>query len=395
MFRKAILLLHLVLAAGSSWAQKPVNVAKEFALAAQQYERMLQTHPDPKQTPFASNPDGSPKDMPPAWWCSGFFAGSLWYLFEHTKNPKWQAAADRWSTALAQEQHNTSTHDLGFMLYCSFGNGYRLTQNPAYKQVLLTGAQSLATRFHPQYGVIKSWDEHAGYAYPVIVDNLMNLEYLFWAAKESSNQRLYNLSVSHADSTLENHFRPDASSYHVVCYGPGGKVLARKTHQGYADESAWARGQTWALYGYTVLYRETKNPKYLAQARRIADYYLGHPNLPADKIPYWDFNAPGIPNEERDASAGAVAASALLELCQYSGAAGKPYYRAAVHMLQSLAGPAYRAKLGENNHFLLKHSVGSKPHRAEVDVPLVYADYYYLEALLRYDALRKQPAYQL
>ncbi|WP_046243568.1 glycoside hydrolase family 88 protein [Hymenobacter terrenus] len=395
MVKKVGLLFQLLLTAGTILAQTPtLDVAKEFALAGQQYERLLQTHPDLKQTPHSINPDGSLKDMPPSWWCSGFFGGSLWYLFEQTKDPKWKAAANKWSLALSSEQQNTSTHDLGFMLYCSLGNGYRLTKNAAYRPILLTGAQSLATRFHPEVGVIKSWNEHAGYRYPVIIDNMMNLEYLFWAAKESGDKKLYNLCLSHADSTLKNHFRPDYSSYHVVCYGPGGQVLQRKTHQGYADESAWARGQTWGLYGYTVMYRETKNPKYLAQARRIADFYLQHPKLPADKIPYWDFNAPGIPTEERDASAGAIAASALLELCTYSGKEGKAYYQAAVQMLQSLASPAYRAKLGENNHFLLKHSVGSKPHKSEIDVPLVYADYYYLEALLRYEALRKLPAYQ-
>nr|WP_226163931.1 glycoside hydrolase family 88 protein [Hymenobacter terricola] len=391
------LLLLPLCVAGTARAQKApaLNVAREFALAGQQYERMLQTHPDGKRTPQSTNPDGSMKDMPTSWWCSGFFGGSLWYLFEHTKDPKWQAAADKWSRNLTPEQTNTSTHDLGFMLYCALGNGYRLTQNPAYRPILLTGAGSLATRFHPEYGVIKSWDEFKGYSYPVIIDNLMNLEYLFWAARESGDKRFYTICVSHADSTLKNHFRPDYSSYHVVCYGPGGKVLKRQTSQGYADESAWARGQTWGLYGYTVLYRETKNPRYLAQAQHIADFYLHHPRLPADKIPYWDFDAPNIPNEERDASAGAVAASALLELCTYSGPAGKAYYQAAVTMLTSLASPAYRAKLGENNNFLLKHSVGSKPHHSEIDVPLVYADYYYLEALLRYDALRKLPAYQL
>lgn len=396
MFQKIGFMLQLWLLAGAALAQKPkLDVAREFALAAQQYERMLQTHPDVTSTPQSTNPDGTPRDMPTSWWCSGFFGGSLWYLYQYSKEPRWQAAADKWSLALAPEQTNTNTHDLGFMLYCSLGNGYRLTKNPAYRPLLFTGAQSLATRFHPEYGVIKSWNEHQGYNYPVIIDNMMNLEFLFWAARESGDKRLYNICLSHADSTLKNHFRSDFSSYHVVCYGPGGKVLRRKTHQGYADGSAWARGQTWGLYGYTVMYRETKNPKYLAQARHIADFYLKHPRLPADKIPYWDFDAPGIPNEERDASAGAVAASALLELCTYSGKAGKPYYQAAVQMLESLVSPAYRAKLGENNNFLLKHSVGSKPHKSEVDVPLVYADYYYLEALLRYDALRRLPAYQL
>ncbi|MFD1875605.1 glycoside hydrolase family 88 protein [Hymenobacter bucti] len=399
---KQFSLLFLLLLVGPLLAQSQsvrpaasLDVTKEFALAAQQYELMLQTHSDTKQFPQSSNPDGSMGNRDASWWCSGFFGGSLWYLFEQTKDPKWKAAADRWSMAVAGQQHNTETHDLGFMLYCPLGNGYRLTKNPAYRPILLTGAKSLATRFHPEYGVIKSWNEFKGYNYPVIIDNMMNLELLFWAAKVSGDRKLYNLCVSHANNTLKNHFRPNHSSYHVVCYAPRGKVLARITAQGAADASAWARGQAWGMYGYTVMYRETKNPKYLQHARRIADFYLKHPNLPVDKIPYWDFNAPGIPKEERDASAGAVAASGLLELCTYLGKDGKPYYQAAVAMLTSLSSPAYRAKLGENNNFLLKHSVGNKPGKSEVDVPLVYADYYYLEALLRYDKLRKQPAYQL
>lgn len=373
----------------------PIDVKAEFAFAAQQYEGMLKAHPDTTKFPQSTNADGSPRDMKSSWWCSGFFGGSLWYLYEQTQDPKWKEAAHLWTMAVAKEQHNTRTHDLGFMLYCPFGNGYRLTKNPVYRDVMLTGAKSLATRFRPDYGVIKSWEgfkDRAGvqYDYPVIVDNMMNLEFLFWAAKASGNKELANVAVTHADQTIKNHFRPDASSYHVVLYGDGGKVLARRTHQGYADESAWARGQAWALYGYTTMYRETKDKKYLTQAQRIADFYLNHPNLPADKIPYWDFNAPDLPAQERDASAGAITASALLELSTYGGPSAKTYYQSAVQMLQSLSGPAYRAKLGENNHFILKHSVGHKPGKSEIDVPLVYADYYYLEGLLRYEALRKK-----
>jgi uncharacterized protein YyaL (SSP411 family) len=269
------------------------------------------------------------------------------------------------------------------MLYCPFGNGYRLTQNELYKNILLTGAKSLATRFDPKVGLIKSWEIFQNkYQYPVIIDNMMNLELLLWAAKESGNKEYYNLCISHADNTLKNHFRADNSSYHVVCYGPNGEVLTKRTAQGAADESAWARGQAWGLYGYTVMYRETKDIKYLIQAHKIASFILNNPNLPADKIPYWDYSKPG---EERDASAAAIAASALLELSQYSQMDQKRYYISmATKMLESLSGPAYRAGLGENNHFILMHSTGNKPGNSEVDVPLVYADYYYLEALLRY-----------
>lgn len=385
------LTILLLFVSSIALGQKKIDVAKEFAFAAQQYEGMLKSHPDITKTPQSTNPDASPRDMPTSWWCSGFFGGSLWYIFEQTKEQKWKDAADKWTMAIEKEQFNTGTHDLGFMLYCPFGNGYRLTKNPKYKEIMLTGAKSLATRFDPKVGVIKSWNNWKGFKYPVIVDNMMNLEFLFWAARESGNKEFYNLSVTHADNTIKNHFRPDNSSYHVIAYGENGEVLKKGTHQGYADESAWARGQAWALYGYTDMYRETKDKKYLEQAEKIADFYLNHPNLPKDKIPYWDFNAPNIPNEERDASAGAITASALFELSTYVGKAkSKLYFDAAETMLESLTTPAYKANLGENNHFILKHSVGAKPLKSEIDVPLVYADYYFLEGLLRYQRLKNK-----
>ncbi|GAB3995315.1 glycoside hydrolase family 88 protein [Spirosoma daeguense] len=378
----------------NTFAQTPINVKNEFAFAAKQYELMLKSHPDTTQFPQSTKPDGTPDNRKSSWWCSGFFGGSLWHIYEYTKAPGWKDAAHLWTMAVAKEQYNTGTHDLGFMLYCPFGNGYRLTKNEAYPSILLNGAKSLSTRFNPQVGVIKSWNKFQNYDYPVIIDNMMNLEFLFWAAKRSGNKEFYNICITHADNTIKNHYRPDFSSYHVICYNPDGTVAAKKTAQGYADNSAWARGQAWGLYGYTVMYRETKDKKYLEQARHIADFYLNHPNLPADKIPYWDFNAPNIPNEERDASAGAITASALLELCTYGGPSAKTYYHLAVKMLESLASPAYKANLGENNNFILKHSVGHKPAKSEVDTPIVYADYYFLEALLRYDALRNKASFK-
>lgn len=382
------MLVILILSVFTTTAQKKVDVKNQIALAEKQYMLMLQTHPDTTKTPQSVLPDGKLRDMPSSWWCSGFFGGSLWYLFEYTKDQRWKNAAHLWSMAVQKEQTNTGTHDLGFMLYCPFGNGYRLTGNPLYKQIMLRGAESLSTRFDPRVGVIKSWDKFKEYNYPVIIDNMMNLEFLFWASKNSTNNKYRDISLKHADATMKNHFRPDNSSYHVVAYGPTGNVLARVTAQGAADESAWSRGQAWGLYGYTVMYRETKDKKYLDQAVKIAEYILHQPNMPSDKIPYWDYNAPKIPNEERDASAGAVACSALLELSKYvDPVKKKAYFNAAEQMLVSLSSPAYRAGLNENNHFLLKHSVGSKPANSEIDTPLIYADYYYLEALLRYDKM--------
>jgi rhamnogalacturonyl hydrolase YesR len=380
MIKKSIFLALILLIGISTSAQ--INVKQAFDVAAKQYDLMLAIHPDSTKFPFSVNPDGTSKDSKSVWWCSGFFGGSLWSLYEFTNDNKWKTAANRWTMAVSNEQYNTNTHDLGFMLYCPFGSGYRLTQNETYKSVLLKGAESLATRFDPKIGLIKSWNKfQEKYDYPVIIDNMMNLELLFWASKTTGNPKYYNICVTHADNTLKNHFREDFSSYHVVCYGPNGEVLAKKTHQGAADESAWARGQAWGLYGYIVMYRETKDKKYLKVAKSIAKFILENPNLPEDKIPYWDFSKPG---EERDASAGAITASALFEMSQYVSKKEAKYYKAmATKMLESLSNSYFRAD-GGNNGFILKHSTGNKAGNVEVDVPLNYADYYYLEALLRY-----------
>lgn len=372
---------------GISTGQSGVNTKKEMQFAKEQYTLMLRSHPDLQQFPQSVNKDGSIRNRESAWWCSGFFGGALWYIYEYTKDDQWKEVAHKWTMAVEKEKHNTTTHDLGFMLYCPFGNGYRLTQNEAYKAILMEGAASLATRFNPSVGLIKSWEKFKNiYDYPVIIDNLMNLELLLWAAKKTGNNKFRDISIRHADNTLKNHFRKDYSSYHVVCYDAGGKVIAKKTAQGAADESAWARGQAWGLYGYTMMYRETGDKKYLKQAEAIAKFIMHHPNMPKDKVPYWDFNAPGIPNEERDVSAAAIISSALFEL--YSITKSKTYFNIAEDILVSLSGPQYKASLGESHNFLLKHSVGSKPDGSEIDTPIIYADYYYLEALLRYSRIK-------
>ncbi|MDR1357267.1 MAG: glycoside hydrolase family 88 protein [Tannerellaceae bacterium] len=325
------------------------------------------------------------------WWCSGFFPGLLWYLYENDPKPELLDYAVEYTSRIAQEQYNTRTHDLGFMLYCSFGNAFRLTRDTACLRVLLTGATSLATRYNPAIGLIRSWDHTNGgqWQYPVIIDNMMNLELLFHAARESGDRRYYDISVSHADKTMEQHFRPDYSSYHVVSYDSiTGLPHAKQTHQGYADESAWARGQAWGLYGYTVAYRETQDVRYLKQAKHIAGFLLSHPNMPDDYIPYWDLNAPGIPGELRDASAAAIICSALIELSGYvDEALATQYLNVAEKQIRTLASPEYTAAPGENGNFILMHSVGHLPGGSEVDVPLTYADYYYVEALMRYKKL--------
>jgi unsaturated chondroitin disaccharide hydrolase len=379
--------------AATTLAQPKLDVKAQMAKVAAHYTQMLATHPDTTKFPQSLKPDGSYNDKKSEWWCSGFFGASLWYLYEYTQEAKWKDAAHLWTMAVQKEQYNRGTHDLGFMIYCPFGNGLRLSQNPAYPPIMLQGAASLATRFDPERGVIQSWNGWKDCDYPVIIDNMMNLEFLFWASRYSGDKRFAKLSVIHADNTIKNHFRPDGSSFHVVCYNKGGSIQQKRTAQGAADGSAWARGQAWGLYGYVVMYRETKKAKYLKQALVIADFLRNHPNLPADKIPYWDFNAPNIPNEERDASAAAITASALLELQGYLKPAQRAtYLDFAEQILASLSSPAYFAAPGENGHFLLKHSVGAKPLKSEVDTPLIYADYYYIEALLRYQALTQKAA---
>lgn len=286
---------------------------------------------------------------------------------------------------MEQEKLNATTHDMGFKMFCSFGNGYRLTEDPRYKDILLQSAGTLVTRFNPKVGCIRSWDHNQErWQFPVIIDNMMNLELLFWAGKTSGDSTFYKIALSHAETTLRNHFRPDYSTRHVLNYDPAtGAVLDRHTHQGFSHESTWSRGQAWGLYGFVMCYRETKQERFLKQARHIADFILTHKNLPGDMVPYWDFDAPNIPNEPRDASAAAIVCSALYELRVHLGDDGAGYKNAADKILASLSSPNYRAEPGRNGFFLLKHSVGSKPGNSEVDVPLIYADYYFLEANLR------------
>ena len=319
-------------------------------------------------------------------WCSGFPAGMYWYMYELTQDNYWKEVATRSTLKLDGLQHYTKTHDLGFMVFCSYGNAYRLTGDEAYKDFVIEAAESLASRFNPVTGAIRSWD-WGKWQFPVIIDNMMNLEMLFWASKVSGDNRFRDIAVTHANTTLEHHFREDMSSYHVVSYDTiTGDVERKQTHQGYSDESAWARGQSWGLYGYVVCYRETGDPKYLKVAEDIAAYII--PNLPEDLVPYWDYNDPKIPNVKRDASAGALLASAFYELGTMVKD-GQRYLDLADQLVESLSSPEYLAEGGANGGFLLKHCVGHLPGNSEIDVPLNYADYYYLEALKRKQDLKK------
>lgn len=372
--------------------EKSMNriIDESLAFSVKQYSLMTEVMKDkPGLLPCTIDAEGNLRTESSRWWTSGFYPGCLWYLYEYSNNQKIKDDAMMITARIEQEKYTTNNHDVGFMLYCSFGNGLRLTGEESYNEVLLTGARSLSTRFRPNIGCIQSWGSRKGWQCPVIIDNMMNLELLMWAFKKSGDSSFYHIAVSHADTTIKYHFRPDYSTYHVVSYDTiTGAVEARQTAQGAADESAWSRGQSWGLYGYTMMYRETKLDRYLQQAQHIADFLINHPNLPEDKIPYWDYNAPGIPDAKRDASAGAIMASALIELSGFvGGEKGNKYLQVAEKQLRSLASPTYRAKSGENGNFILMHSVGSIPGKSEVDVPLTYADYYFIETLMRYRKL--------
>jgi hypothetical protein len=334
--------------------------------------------------------EGLWKPMREGHWASGYLPGCLWQMFEWTSDSVWRGWAKQWTAGVLKEQYRTGDHEAGFILTSSVGNGYRLTGDTAYKSVLLQGAQSLAARYNAAVGCVRSWNN---YHFPVIIDGMNALQLLWWSAQNGGDPTFYDLAVSHSLKTMTNNVRADGSCYQIVDYNPStGAILDRTNKQGYSKSSTWSRGQAWAIYGFTVAYRETRDERFLQTAQKAADYFMN--NLPADYVPYWDFQAPNIPSEERDASAAAIAASGLLELSTivaWSGS-GQKYRDAACHILASLCSPAYRA-VGTNSRGILLHGVGNRMNESrdagEVDVSLIYADYYFIEALLRYKKVIK------
>lgn len=319
----------------------------------------------------------------------------MWYLYELTGDNTLLPLAQKYTEALDEAKNLTWHHDIGFIINCSYGNGLRLSGKTGYKDVMIEAAKSLCTRFREKPGTIQSWNvtgnswqAQRGWECPVIIDNMMNLELLFEATELSGDSTFYKVAVSHADRTMKEQFRPDGSCYHVIDYSiSDGSVRHRNTAQGYSHESAWSRGQAWAIYGYTMCYRYTADKKYLEQAIKTFNFMKDHSRMPEDLVPYWDMDAPNIPNEPRDASSASVIASALYELSTYDNQFDYRGY--ADKIMKSLSSENYTAKLGENGRFVLMHSVGSIPHNSEIDVPLNYADYYYLEALKRKMDLEK------
>ncbi|WP_051291144.1 glycoside hydrolase family 88 protein [Pedobacter glucosidilyticus] len=385
-------------------------INRVFDTAVKQYTGMLEEAKDLSYYPRSTDENGKLKQVGINDWTGGFWPGSLWYVYEYTQDDFWKQSALKWTKSLEKNQYNNTHHDLGFMMYCSYGNALRLTKDSTFSPILIQSAKSLISRYSPQVKSIKSWDERKSYnkkhtwKFPVIIDNMMNLELLFFASNQTKDPVYRDIAIKHAETAMRNHVRPDYSSFHMINYDERtGEVLDRKTVQGFSDNSLWARGQAWAVYGFTVVYRETKDERFLVTAQKMADFYLNNPKLPQDKIPFWDFNTgeKGYvpewdydPNQyqptPKDASASAIMASALLELCTYSNQKLKAkYFNEAEIMLETLSSKKYLAKPGTNNHFLLKSSVGNMPRKSEVNVPIIYADYYFLEALLRYKNLKE------
>ena len=335
-------------------------------------------------------------------WCCGFFSGELWQMYQYSRDSFWreQAVSNTWP--IERVKTNDGSHDLGFMVYNSFGKAYELTGEQSYRDVVVQAARTLATRFDQRVGCIRSWSWGTPdrWQFAVIIDNMMNLELLFEASKLTGDRSLYDIAVTHANTTMKNHFRSDGSSYHVVDYNPtDGSVIKRITHQGLFDESVWSRGQAWGLYGFTMCYRFTHDPAYLSQAQKIARFWFSQPDMPEDLIPYWDMRDPAIqtgvgPAQDgscpRDASAAAIIASALYELADYVPAGDAKAYRDHADKILHSLFTAYRPAPHTTQGFLLLHSTGNYPAGDETDVPINYADYYYLEALNRVRAFKNK-----
>lgn len=388
--RRMTLGLVLIVAAACSSPKKELYsmIDKAFADAVERYVALADSMlvADPGRLPHSLKEDGSMTSVKPSGWTSGFFPGTLWYMYEYLNDERLKSRADAFTAFLEGQQHNTGTHDIGFMMYCSYGNSQRLFPEDAKKQILINSADALCSRYSPVTGCIKSWDHKGdmGWHFPVIIDNMMNLELLLWAWKQTGDSKYLDVATSHARTTAKNHFREDYSSFHVVNYDPQtGEVLSQGTFQGLSDDSSWSRGQGWGLYGYTVMYRFTQDKFYLEQAQNIARYIMSYHPAPEDKVFLWDYKAPA--DAPRDASAAALCASALLELRGLTDDArlADDAYSFAVDILRSLSSEAYTAASGTNGNFVLKHSVTSFPAGKEIDKPLCYADYYYFEALLR------------
>ena len=360
-----------------------LSVDECFTFAGAQLRRSVERVEDGTHFPRYTGNNGAWETTDSKAWSSGFFAGCLWLMYEHTRDEIWKKYAMTWTLGLEIEKFNKDNHNNGFRMMSSFGNGYRLTADEHYKEVLIESARSLASRYSEKVGLIK-FSEMEPWKYPVLVDTMVNLELLFWASKNGGDKEWYSIAETHALNTIRDHIREDGSTVQLVDYDPEtGEVIAHDTLCGLSSKSAWSRGQGEALYGFTMAYRETQNPKMLEAAKKIADYFIE--NLPYDYVPYWDFRAPNRPREIRDSSAASIAASALLELCTVVNEPGDmdKYFTAAGNIIISLCSPEYLAQ-GGDGYGLLSHATWKKPTDPQADTSLIWGDYYFLEALHRY-----------
>jgi unsaturated chondroitin disaccharide hydrolase len=373
-----LLLITLFFIRFSADGQNPIR--ETFELSMEKYRAMLTEPLNYKYFPRTQNPQNSIIYVQAKDWTSGFFPATLWLMYEYSGDTMFRDRAEKYTAILESQKNNTGIHDLGFMMYLPYENGLRATGNENYPGIIRQSAISLGSRYNATVGGTRSWD-FGNWQFPIIIDNMMNLELLFWATRHTGDSTYYNMAVSHADITLSNHFRDDFSSYHLVDYSKTtGQAIHKQTFQGYNDESSWARGQAWGLYGYTMCYRETGLQRYLEQAENIAKYFIE--NLPEDFIPWWDFDLTGNTSEPRDASAAAIAASALIELAQQT--LNDYYLNIAKSIVENLSSDEYFDKnINVNGNLLIKHCTGHKPHNSEIDVPINYADYYFIESLSR------------
>jgi hypothetical protein len=394
--KNILVIVIIIISCACSATYKEDYVASEAALSQRLAELsekashyLVQVPLDSLHIPRSLTPDGKLRSSISKDWTSGFYAGLLWELYRFSEREELGRFAAQWTAFQEKEKMDTHTHDVGFKIYCSFGEGYYATRNNHYKDVIIEAAQTLSRRYHPTVGAIRSWDWNRNtWEFPVIIDNMMNLELLFAATSLSGDSTFHYIATQHALTTLQNHYRPDHSSYHVIDYDTlTGAIRLRHTHQGATHESAWARGQAWGLYGFAMAYRETKNLAFLIQAQAIANFFFQHPNLPKDYIPYWDFDAPHIPDEPRDVSAAVIAAAGLLELYEQDAMRNPLYLQWVDKILATLLLPDYQSNTPP---FFLQHSVGSKPGEFEVDVPIIYADYYYVKTLTKRLAIEKK-----
>ena len=392
--KRAILLLTLALLCSQSilTAQQmsplqlkeiPAWVTNVFITAQVQSEAMYKEVMETKLLPRSIQKGLQPKTD----WTAGFFPGTLWYLYTYTGNDIWKERAKKTTALMEGEQNNAFDHDIGFKMYPCYGNGYLLTGNKDYRHIIFRSAKTLTSRYSYKTGLIMSWEPNKkrDWLFPVIIDNMLNLEILMEAYKISGDTTLKHIAVSHADKTMMYHYRKNMSCPHVVDYEPETGAMRKYDWNNGSDDttnSTWSRGQSWGLYGFTMMYRETGNRKYLQHAEKIADFLLSHPNMPEDMIPYWDYSA-SERSKMRDASAAAIMASALMELSTYSNQ-GEKYFDAGEKQLKSLSSSTYLAKPGMHKNFILMHATGNFLRNSELDGSLYYADYYYIEGLLRY-----------